>query len=63
MNLGSQYDSRIIELLALAPQTATRLAKQLKVDDGTLAVHFGRERSSSRSGVRSSRRASNGSRP
>jgi hypothetical protein len=40
MDLGSQYDSQIIKLLALTPMTATRLAEEIKVDDGTLALHL-----------------------
>lgn len=37
--LGS-YDSKIIELIGLTPQTATRLGKTVKVDDGALTLHL-----------------------
>ncbi len=40
MSLGSQYDAEIIKLLALTPQTATRLGRELKVDDGALTIHL-----------------------
>jgi DNA-binding MarR family transcriptional regulator len=40
VTLGSEYNPRIIELLALAPQNTTRLASALKVDDGALTAHL-----------------------
>lgn len=40
MALGSEYDDRIIKLLALSSMTATRLGKELKVDDGALTIHL-----------------------
>jgi predicted ArsR family transcriptional regulator len=40
MDLGSAYDEKIIDLLALKPQSATALAREIKVDDGTLGVHI-----------------------
>jgi len=40
VTLGSEYNPRIIELLALAPHSTTRLASALKVDDGGLTEHL-----------------------
>jgi predicted ArsR family transcriptional regulator len=38
--LGSEHDAQIIKLLALTPMTATRLGKELQVDDGALTIHL-----------------------
>jgi len=40
MALGSEYDDKIIKLLALTPMTATRLGRELKLDDGALTLHM-----------------------
>jgi hypothetical protein len=40
MPIGSEHDGEIIKLLALTPQTASRLGRELKVDDGALTIHL-----------------------
>jgi len=41
VSLGPQYDDRVIELLALGnPYSTTRIAKELKVDDGALTLRL-----------------------
>jgi hypothetical protein len=41
VSLGAQYDDQVIELLALGNQlTTTRIARELKVDDGALTMRL-----------------------
>jgi hypothetical protein len=41
VSLGSQYDGQIIELLALGNAlSTTRIARELKVDDGALTMRL-----------------------
>ena len=40
VTLGSRYDEEILKVLALTPMTSIQLAKEIKVDSGTLAVHL-----------------------
>jgi hypothetical protein len=38
--LGSQYDDKILKLLALTPMSATRLGREQNADDGALTLHL-----------------------
>lgn len=40
MPLGSKYDDQIVRHLRLGPETTTRLAAELKVDDGELVIRL-----------------------
>jgi hypothetical protein len=40
MALGSEIDGKIVKLLSGSPMTATRLGKELNVDNGALTIHL-----------------------